>query len=112
MMTAPLDTYEQAIEFLYGRINFERVHADAYSSGDFKLDRMRMLLEQIGNPQERIPVVHVAGTKGKGSTCTMLAGILNRAGYRTGLYTSPHLIRYEERFTVDGQLPTPEQVVR
>lgn len=110
-MTALLDTYEQAIEFLYGRINFERVHADAYSTSDFKLDRMRLLLERIGNPHERIPVVHVAGTKGKGSTCTMLAGVLIHAGYRTGLYTSPHLIRYEERFTVDGQLPSPQDVV-
>ncbi len=110
-MTVPLDTYEQAIEFLYGRINFERIHSDAYTTSDFKLDRMRMLLERIGNPQERIPVVHVAGTKGKGSTCSMLAGVLTRAGYRTGLYTSPHLIRYEERFTVDGHLPSPQDVV-
>lgn len=106
-----LDTYEQAIEFLYGRVNYERVHADAFSTSDFKLDRMRLLLEKIGNPQDRIPVVHVAGTKGKGSTCSMLASILTQAGYRTGLYTSPHLIRYEERFTVDGQLPSPEEVV-
>ncbi|HET6425342.1 MAG TPA: folylpolyglutamate synthase/dihydrofolate synthase family protein [Planctomycetaceae bacterium] len=110
-MTAQLDTYEQAIEFLYGRINFERVNADAYSSSDFKLDRMRLLLERIGNPQDRIPVVHVAGTKGKGSTCSMLAGVLTHAGYRTGLYTSPHLIRYEERFTVDGRQPSPADVV-
>ncbi len=109
-MTA-LDTYEQAIEYLYGRINFERIHSEAYTTGDFKLDRMRLLLERIGNPQERIPAVHVAGTKGKGSTCTMIASILTQAGYRTGLYTSPHLIRYEERFVVDGVQPEPSAVV-
>ncbi|MDP1796261.1 MAG: folylpolyglutamate synthase/dihydrofolate synthase family protein [Planctomycetaceae bacterium] len=109
-MTA-LDTYEQAIEYLYGRINFERIHSEAYTAGDFKLDRMRLLLERIGNPPDRIPAVHVAGTKGKGSTCTMIASILTQAGYRTGLYTSPHLIRYEERFVVDGTQPEPHVVV-
>ncbi len=106
-----LDTYEQAIEYLYGRINFERIHAESFTTGDFKLDRMRLLLERIGNPQERILAVHVAGTKGKGSTCTMIASILTQAGYRTGLYTSPHLIRYEERFVVDGVQPEPHAVV-
>lgn len=110
-MTATLETYEQAIEFLYGRINYERVQSDAYSTTDFKLDRLRLLLKLIGNPQERIPAVHVAGTKGKGSTCCMIAAVLTRAGYRTGLYTSPHLVRYEERFTVDGVLPAPKDVV-
>jgi dihydrofolate synthase / folylpolyglutamate synthase len=111
MMTVPLDTYEQAIEFLFGRVNFERIHSGDYSTSDFKLDRMRMLFERISNPQQRIPAVHVAGTKGKGSTCSMLAGILTHAGYRTGLYTSPHLIKYEERFTVDGQQPSEQDVV-
>lgn len=106
-----LDTYEQAIEYLYGRINYERLNADAYTTSDFKLDRMRLLLERIGNPQDRIPVVHVAGTKGKGSTCAMIASVLTQAGYRTGLYTSPHLIRYEERFVVDGVQPEPQAVV-
>lgn len=109
--TTVLETYEQAIEYLYGRINFERIHAESFTTGDFKLDRMRLLLERIGNPQERIPAVHVAGTKGKGSTCTMIASILTQAGYRTGLYTSPHLIRYEERFVVDGLPTEPHAVV-
>ena len=63
---------------------------------------MRALLARLGNPQHRLRIVHVAGTKGKGSTSAMLAAILRRAGYRTGLFTSPHLCRVEERFQVDG----------
>lgn len=110
-MADELTTYEQAIEYLYGRINYERAHVDSYTSSDFRLDRMRGLLERIGNPQERIPAVHVAGTKGKGSTCAMIAAATRAAGIRTGLYTSPHLTRYEERFTVDGALPAPAVVV-
>ncbi len=110
-MADDLTTYDQAIEYLYGRINYERAHVDTYSSSDFRLDRMRGLLDRIGNPQERIPAVHVAGTKGKGSTCAMIAAVTRAAGIRTGLYTSPHLTRYEERFTVDGQLPAPAVVV-
>jgi len=62
---------------------------------------MRSLLAQCGNPQERLRIIHVAGSKGKGSTSAMLATILRRAGYRTGLFTSPHLSRVEERIQVD-----------
>jgi dihydrofolate synthase/folylpolyglutamate synthase len=70
--------------------------------GDLKLDRMRALLARLGDPHLRQRIVHVAGSKGKGSTSAMLASILRRAGYRTGLFTSPHLCRVEERFQVDG----------
>jgi dihydrofolate synthase / folylpolyglutamate synthase len=110
-MSQPLDTYEQAIEFLFGRINYERAQPDAYSSADFKLDRMRNLLDAAGNPHDKLPAVHVAGTKGKGSTCTMLAALLTAAGLRAGLYISPHLVRFEERMTVDGASPSPVELV-
>lgn len=103
-----IDTYEQAEEFLFGRINYERITA---GQGDFKLDRMRELLRLLGDPQERLPVIHVAGTKGKGSTAAMTASILRAAGYRVGLYTSPHIARFEERMTVDGSLPTSPQII-
>ena len=106
-----IETYEQAIDFLFGRINYERVQAEAYSTSDFKLDRMRRLLEFMGNPQERIPTIHVAGTKGKGSTCSMLASILKASGYRCGLYISPHITAFEERFTIDGMMPTQAEFV-
>ena len=106
-----VETYEQAIEYLYGRINYERVHSDSYCTNDFKLDRMSRLLSLLGNPQDRWPAVHVAGTKGKGSTAVMVAEMLHAAGYRVGLYTSPHIQAFEERMKVDGKSPSPEGLV-
>ena len=93
-------TYEQAIDFWYSRINYEQRMPQP---GDFKLDRMRALLRLLGDPQEQLRIIHVAGSKGKGSTAAMLACILRHAGYRTGLFTSPHLCRVEERIQVDEQ---------
>ncbi|MDB5335674.1 MAG: FolC bifunctional protein [Planctomycetaceae bacterium] len=110
-MPSQLSTYQQALEFLYNRINYERVQSSAYSAGDFKLNRMRGLLETIGNPQERIPAVHIAGTKGKGSTAVMIASILQAAGYRVGLFTSPHISKFEERMTVNGIQPSETEIV-
>jgi len=110
-MSAHVENYEQAIEFLFSRINYERLLGTAYSVSDFKLDRMREFLARLGNPQLRIPVVHIAGTKGKGSTAAMIAAILTAAGYRTGLFTSPHISAFEERMQVDGQSPTPAELV-
>jgi dihydrofolate synthase/folylpolyglutamate synthase len=92
-------TYEQAIEFWFGRVNYEQ---RSPQPTDLKLDRIRALLGLLGNPQSRLRIVHVAGSKGKGSTSAMLASILRQAGYRTGLFTSPHLCRVEERIQVDG----------
>jgi dihydrofolate synthase/folylpolyglutamate synthase len=76
------------------------------------LERMRDLLRRLGNPQSRFPVVHIAGTKGKGSTATMVSAMLKSAGYRTGLYTSPHLQRLEERLVVDGREATPTETLK
>jgi dihydrofolate synthase/folylpolyglutamate synthase len=94
---------DAALAYLYDRIDYERSARLPYRSRGLKLDRMRELLSYLGNPQQAIPVVHVAGTKGKGSTSAMIAAILSVAGYRTGLYTSPHLHRIEERLVVDGK---------
>jgi dihydrofolate synthase/folylpolyglutamate synthase len=110
-MDDSFETYEQALQFLFGRINYERLHVEAYTTQDLKLDRMRWLLNLLGNPQERLPAVHVAGTKGKGSTCAMLASILSAAEHRTGLYISPHISAFEERMTVDGRRPSPDELV-
>jgi dihydrofolate synthase/folylpolyglutamate synthase len=93
--------YDEALAFWYGRVNYER---SAPKPGDLNLDRMRLLLHRLGDPHERIRTVHVAGSKGKGSTCAMLASVLRQAGYRTGLFTSPHLTDVRERIQVDGQL--------
>ncbi len=106
--TAP---YDAALAYLYGRINYERATIPAYRVQNFKLDRMRDLLARLGDPQIGLKVIHVAGTKGKGSTSNMLAAILRAAGYRTGLYTSPHLERTEERLVVDGAICSPAELV-
>ncbi len=106
-----IETYQQAVDYLYGRINYERVASHTYSVGDFKLDRMRELLKRLGNPQESIPAVHIAGTKGKGSTAAMVASMLTAAGHRTGLFTSPHIAAFEERLIINGQQATPEEIV-
>jgi dihydrofolate synthase/folylpolyglutamate synthase len=90
----------RALEWLDGRINFERI---APSGAPFGLARMRRLLAAIGSPQDRVPVVHVAGTKGKGSTVAMLAAILEESGYRVGRYMSPHVHAVEERICVAGR---------
>lgn len=102
--TTPLDKarYQRALDDLFGRLNYERTPEAARSIRDFRLTQMQQLLEELGNPQNRIPTVHIAGSKGKGSTATMVASIVQAAGYRVGLFTSPHLIRFEERFTVNG----------
>lgn len=108
-MIEPAQSYEQAISFLFERINFERIPASG--KHDFKLGRMHRLLELLGHPQNHLPTVHIAGTKGKGSTAIMLAEMLSSAGYRVGLYTSPHVEAFEERMRVAGQQPTPDQIV-
>jgi dihydrofolate synthase / folylpolyglutamate synthase len=91
------------MRFLAGRIDYERALSMPNSEAAFKLDRMRALLRRLGDPHEGPPILHVAGTKGKGSTAAMLAGILTAAGYRTGRFTSPHIERIEERIAVDGE---------
>lgn len=97
-------------EFINSRINFERLPAGRYGLQDFKLDRMRELLARLGDPQQSLPAVHIAGTKGKGSTAAMTAAMLSANGYRVGLFTSPHLESIGERMTVDGALPTADQL--
>lgn len=69
----------------------------------YELGRMRKASEALGNPHQAYPSVHVAGTNGKGSTCAFIESVLRRSGYKTGLYTSPHIINFEERFRIDGQ---------
>lgn len=112
MPTDPFD-YPAAIEFLYSQINYERTaESKPYP---FKLRRMRELAEMLdlgGVLGQSVPVVHIAGTKGKGSTATMVAAMLTAAGIRTGLYTSPHLVDLEERFVVDNQRASPAEVAQ
>ena len=88
-----------------------RLRERAWTSQPPTLARERALLTALGNPENALKFVHVAGTNGKGSTSAMLASILTAAGYRTGLYTSPHLVRFTERMSVDGSEITDEQLV-
>ena len=100
-------TYDEALEFWYGRINYEVRSAHP---ADLKLERMRALLRLLGDPQDRFRIVHVTGTKGKGSTAAMLAEVLQAAGYRVGLFTSPHLSDVRERMRVNGQCISREEL--
>src|SRR3954470_12690853 len=100
-----------ALDWLMGRINFERTAFVPYQERQLKLDRMRQLLTRLGQPDAGMKIVHIAGTKGKGSTCAMIGAVLAAAGYRTGLFSSPHLERIEERFAVDGEPCSPDELV-
>jgi dihydrofolate synthase/folylpolyglutamate synthase len=83
-----------------------------YTSQNFDLDRMRTLLRKLGNPQDQFRSVHIAGTKGKGSTCAMIAAMLEGNGYKVGLYTSPHLVDIRERIQINGEMIPQEQFAR
>ena len=102
--------YAAALDFLLGRIDYERTAAPAARRGDRRLERMHNLLARLDNPHRQLPLIHVAGTKGKGSTAAMIAAVLTAAGYRTGLYTSPHLERLEERIAIDGEPCAPSSL--
>ncbi len=97
-----ITTMAIATRFLMMRPDFERQRNVKYGEQAFKLDRMRKLLELLGNPHEKVKTVHVAGTNGKGSTVSMVASMLRASGYAVGVYTSPHLIDIRERVQIDG----------
>ena len=104
---------DAAIAWLDRRVNYERLTPVGPGGASvFGLGRMRRLLTLIGRPQDRFPVVHVAGTKGKGSTVAMVAAILSSAGHRTGCYLSPHVRDIEERISVDGRPISAADLVR
>ncbi|MEM5781162.1 MAG: folylpolyglutamate synthase/dihydrofolate synthase family protein, partial [Lawsonibacter sp.] len=93
----------QALEF---------IQPTAITQTRLGLDRIRELMRRLGDPQNDLRFVHVAGTNGKGSVCTMLASILQQAGYTTGLYTSPHLLSIHERMRVNGDAITSKELIR
>ena len=101
-LAKPFSNYEEVTEYLY-----------ALKAGGVKfgIDRMRRLAAALGHPERSYPVIHVAGTNGKGSVSAMLDAILHAAGWRTGLYTSPHLVKLGERVQVDRQLLTEAEIV-
>ncbi len=95
-------TYPQAERFIFSR---------EYFGMKLGLENMREFLSSISSPQGCFPTVHIGGTNGKGSTSAMLAAVCRAAGYKTGLYTSPHLVDFRERVTVDGTLIPRSSVI-
>ena len=96
-------SYNSALDYLYSFVDYSLKHSSELAKADFNLDRMRALMAELGNPETKYPIIHVAGTKGKGSVSALCASALKAAGYKTGLYTSPHLLDYTERIQIDGQ---------
>jgi dihydrofolate synthase/folylpolyglutamate synthase len=95
--------YQQALDYLYHFIDYSLTRSDRYAPDKFNLDRMRALMKALNNPHTRYPIIHVAGTKGKGSVSALCANALHAHGYRVGLYTSPHLSDFVERFQINGK---------
>jgi dihydrofolate synthase/folylpolyglutamate synthase len=101
--------YQECIDYLYNQLPvFHRVGSSAFKRG---LDNVVALSEALGNPHHQFKTIHIAGTNGKGSTSNMLAAVLQSAGYKTGLYTSPHLKEFTERIRIDGQDLPPAYLV-
>ncbi len=110
-MTLPSD-YQAALDYIFNYVDYERRRSVPYTETAWNLDRARHVLAALGNPHERLRFVHVAGSKGKGSTAANVESILRASGYRTGFYTSPHLHTFRERIRIDGQLVDRADVVR
>jgi dihydrofolate synthase/folylpolyglutamate synthase len=108
----PIRTYESALKYLFAQTDYEQMLRVRYNRDTFSLDRMRLLLGKLGNPHEKIRSVHVAGTKGKGSTCTMLASMLEACGLKVALYTSPHICDIRERIRINGAMVTQADLTR
>lgn len=102
--------YRDALNYIFSLTNFEVTPATQYGSKTFDLSRMEWLVAGLDDPQHHFQSIHVAGTKGKGSTVAMIESVLRAAPYNTGLYTSPHLHTFRERIRVNGELISKEQV--
>jgi dihydrofolate synthase / folylpolyglutamate synthase len=104
--------FRGAISYLEGFVHYERTPPRRRTPKTFDLEGFRFLLHYLGNPHLAFRTIHVAGTKGKGSTCAMIASILAASGKRVGLYTSPHLLSYRERIQINGRWITPAAFAR
>lgn len=102
--------YNKALDYLYSFVDYSLKHSSELAKAEFNLDRMFALMEELDNPQNTYPIIHVAGTKGKGSVSALCASALQAGGYKVGLYTSPHLLDYCERIQVDGE-PIPHELM-
>ncbi len=103
-VAADITNYTTACKWLFEHVDYERQRVVKYNKKSFSLDRMKRLLEELDSPHNLVPCVQIAGTKGKGSTSTMLASMLQATGCAVGLYTSPHLSDLRERIAVNGSM--------
>ena len=103
-------TYPQTLDYLFSKLPmYQRIGEAAYKAD---LNNTLAICKELGNPEKKIKFVHVAGTNGKGSSSHMLAAILQQAGYKTGLYTSPHLVDFRERIKINGKMIPKTEVVK
>lgn len=102
--------YSEAVSYLESLVDFERLGFRRHFADTVNLDTIRRLLELLGNPQRGLGCVHIAGTKGKGSTAAILESVLREAGLVTGLFTSPHLVSFRERIRIAGEMATEEEI--
>ena len=105
-------TYNQAISFLDRYTNYERARRYPYDGWAMNMERVKVLLKEAGDPDAGLKIIHIAGTKGKGSTGAMIESVLMAAGYTTGFYSSPHLVEMRERIRLSGRMVQPEAVAR
>lgn len=106
-----MDSYKLALEYLDSFVNYEKTGLEEIKT-DFDLTSLSLALERLSGPQRAYTSIHVAGTKGKGSVCTFTSSILSLAGFKTGLFTSPHLLSERERISVDGRMIPEADLVR
>ncbi|HSX82588.1 MAG TPA: Mur ligase family protein, partial [Candidatus Saccharimonadia bacterium] len=106
---APALTYDEALAYLAQFINYEAHQPVSYAPEHFNVQAFAEFLQTLGSPHLAFPSVHIAGSKGKGSTAAMVAAMLSQAGLRTGLFTTPHLVTIRERTQIDRQLISREE---
>lgn len=106
----PISNYSSALRWLYEHTDYERMRMVRYNTTTFDLSRMARLLKAIGNPEKQLTCIHIAGSKGKGSTIAMLDAILQESGLTVGKYTSPHLVDVRERIQVNNNMVTPGEL--
>lgn len=105
-----LTTFADVVAYMERFLNLEK-ETKHYTTREYRLDRMIALLEHVGNPHHFFKTIHLAGSKGKGSTASYIAGGLTALGYKTGLYMSPHLVDYRERFTLSGKFFSDKELI-
>jgi dihydrofolate synthase/folylpolyglutamate synthase len=104
-----MNTYQEVVKWMFSRLPMYQQQGKSAFKG--KLDNIIAFSKHLGNPQQQFKSIHIAGTNGKGSTSHMIASVLQEAGYKTGLYTSPHLKDFRERIRINGKKISKKEVV-